>query len=619
VWIWAAAAAAPTEPDAAALEAMLQEQLPQLGAQVGRQPVGNLRLGVLTREQLLLAMVQPPPHFSDRTLSVEIPSWADEHLQIMQAQALAVYVPSMQGIYLVQENLEEVFRQDGLPAEMLTPLVRCLVAHEIVHALQHQYGTRAELEDADLGKGWEALAEGHATLEGMEWCEAHEGPVVARMARELQGIDSAGTMDPGSPTAPYGLGEALVRTLRQEDPELVWAALSAPAPSWTAIVADIRPMLGAGWEDPAPVREALAALGVGAGELSGVGLQPIAPLVGASPWGMPGISASWLFRDEQKQMALLVARSSEAGTFAPLLDQREQQLGGQSELVLAAELPEGYLSVRGGPATGIEDPRLVRTLRVRVNHPGPVPYREHWLATDRLLVVLAALEHTPALRHPNEVLVELLQQLPDREPAATLPAEPALAGWLQQVRAVKPSVLPRPAPGWLLADAARSWKEGERAPCSRTFADVLVSDSPAAAGLEPWTRAAYLCAVGVQDLAVAERAAARLPSLEPLPAARHAWMLLEEERVEAALAVLDRADRAELDADETRALVDARLAALGRTGSWEAMAKLARQGGSPELRLQVAEALEQVGRGREAREIRGLACAEAGSATPGCR
>jgi hypothetical protein len=163
VWIWAVAAAAPPEVDADALAGMLQEQLPQLGQQVGRQPVGKLRSGILTRERLMLAMVQPPPHFADRALPVEIPPWAQENLAVMRDQALAVYVPSMQGIYLVKENLEEVFQEDGLPPEMLAPLVRCLVAHEIVHALQHQYGTRAELEDPDLGKGWEALAEGHAS------------------------------------------------------------------------------------------------------------------------------------------------------------------------------------------------------------------------------------------------------------------------------------------------------------------------------------------------------------------------------------------------------------------------------------------------------------------------
>jgi thioredoxin-like negative regulator of GroEL len=97
-------------------------------------------------------------------------------------------------------------------------------------------------------------------------------------------------------------------------------------------------------------------------------------------------------------------------------------------------------------------------------------------------------------------------------------------------------------------------------------------------------------------------------------------MLLEQGRVSEALAVLDRAERpgAKLAAHEATALVDARLAALGRTRSWDAMARLAEQGGSPGLRLQVADALEQVGRAPEAREIRKLACAGLDPAPKAC-
>jgi hypothetical protein len=44
--------------------------------------------------------------------------------------------------------------------------------------------------------------------------------------------------------------------------------------------------------------------------------------------------------------------------------------------------------------------------------------------------------------------------------------------------------------------------------------------------------------------------------------------------------------------------------------SWSEAVKLARTGGSAEIRLQVAAGLTQAGRPQEAREIRALACAE---------
>lgn len=597
-WSWAIAhGQAAVTVDGDELDRMVAELYPRVAAHVGRPPAGVLRSGILPLERIRAAVRAPTPVIGARAPSLET---VEPTSDLVERSRLAVYVGQLRGIYLVQETIESLFATQDLEPGQLRPILRCLVVHELVHALQHAYGGAPTEGRPDLVAGQLALREGHATAVGLELCAAWEGPDTARRVSAIQGVDAVGTLDPASPATPYAWGRSLAEMLIREDPELMWAALVSPPPGWTDIVHDLRPILGGGWEDPAPITAALEVLGAPKARPHPDTPRTLGPILGAAGFDLPPATAGWFARTGSGAVVAAYRMDGSAALIAARAEQARRQSTFPVEL---GTMDPVYVAESEIPRLEKRDD-VIRTLRLGLSATHMPPYRERWVATDHVLALVVTRD-TGSANAAVRALEVLLDQLPGPPGTPTEASLPSLAGWLADVRAHRPSVEATPDPEWRQLDAAAAWQHGVVAPCGPAFGDVLVAG--AVREPEAWARAAYDCAAAAQEPGTADRAVVFLEELPAIPAAIHAQALGVATRFDDALAVLDRATPT--TPAERRAVTDVRMEVLGAARRWTELAVAAAlPDGSTELRLQVAVMLRELGRTDEATHLFALAC-----------
>ena len=250
-----------------------------------------------------------------------------------------------------------------------------------------------------------------------------------------------------------------------------------------------------------------------------------------------------------------------------------------------------------------DDVRLARSVNVATERH---PYREVWVATDRVLLMVAL--HGPSERTGREIYEALAQTLDTVPPPLPIDASvlAPLQPWLAAARAAPPD----PTPSWQyrLHQAAVARIDGADRPCHAAFADALAPD--ALANPTPIVAAAFHCATALDDPEIAEAALVHLDKLEPGAAMQHAYRLINADQPAAAIAVLDRVVLPDgADAQVARELADMRLAALMLLRRWDEVEAIATDdAASPRARAVAGGNLIVAGRAEVGWEVLEVVC-----------
>lgn len=590
-------------------QAMVDALVPEVEALTGRSFVAPPRVGIASRARLRPALIGPPVVILPPDHPA--PAWSPPEAEVRAAEhlldnALAIYAPRKERIYVVKEGIEELFVEIGLEPEALRPLVRCVLVHELVHVLQHQHGVDAPT-DPDEADGALALREGHAVWVASEHCASEEGEAIASLMDTVQGIELLASLSEDDAAARYGWGRLLAGALQEEG--LIWAAMSAPPPRWSDVVADLAPDPAPQWREPTALAGALRRIGA---RPSGREVpQPLTPaslsaFLGVRPGvdPIPRASGGWLLEAELADAAVVALHFEEPGTPAELIAQRRRAIRtGQGALVVFFPSTGALTSKITVRSVGslLRDDDVTEAIRIRVRTSRGAAYTEHWVATERRLLIsfLSGSQLDPG--EAPAALLALLGELPGARDEP--PQLEALAPWMDAVRAASARISPTSSWQYRLQQASDGIDAGRPEPCTAAFADVLVDG--AVPDPAPYAVAAFRCAAARGEPSLARAAMGRLDELEPGPAVFLSWHLIDAGQPGQALAILDRvaepADRAELD--------QARLVALVHLRRWPEVVALASEGEAPpQARAHAASALFLAGRRAQGRAILAEVC-----------
>ena len=234
--------------DESRLRAMAAELVPALEKRAGRRFLQVPRVRLLSRDDILTTY---------RTeLAALDPGLTEAELETIIARRYAelgvasgVYDTGLQEILLNRDAVSRMTR--GLDPEVVTGLTRCLLGHELVHALQDQHlGLTSLTLPADLRLLW---VEGQA-----EWLAEEVCP---------EGIERGGSRpslyDPEIKEElwPYVFGANAARLAAEvHGVEAIWAALAGRSPSRVAMDALLSASQSPSWRDPKILRPMLAPL-----------------------------------------------------------------------------------------------------------------------------------------------------------------------------------------------------------------------------------------------------------------------------------------------------------------------------------------------------------------------
>jgi len=624
LWIWflLSVVARGQAVDVASASAMVRDLVPEVERRAGRAFVRVPEIAIDTRAGLRARLLQPPVRLvfaANLGKTDEPPEPPPEHVERVDhlvTHAMAVYVGREEKIYLVGNTIRDIGRSLQLKGETLRPLLRCVLVHELVHALQHQYGVH-DVGDADLVRGRSALKEGHATYVADQYCEDVEGPAMTRLLDVIQGLELEASLPADGGSAVYSWGRRLVRALIDEG--LVWSAMVSPAPSWSAIVDAIRPTHPPAWRSAAPLRTAIERLDRGTEELPEAAPASPTTLLTSYFWGdlgrfeMPRALAGFVLEGEAGDEDLLLATFllEQPGAPEDLVKLRRAhvlQARQRGVPLMVYEKASGMLART--PKAKLRDvglPGVLSTLRVRARTTGDGPYQEYWFATERRLVFFAS---SGQKMRERDIVASIGGLLSEMSGDLGAPLDPgAMGDWVQSVREVDPKISRHPSWSYLLDRVSHRVARGERGAClsvfDRPLRDETIPDRV------PYARSAFSCAAVAGDVTLAQRALPFLSEAEPFAAVSLAAQLVNDRRPREALAMLDKAD---VDGTESleliRAATEIRISAAVRLRRWNSVSRAldANPDLDPHLQAYAGSALFLAGRRPEGRRILKRAC-----------
>jgi len=151
--------------------------------------------------------------------------------------ALALYVDGQ--IYLLADRVEELFSERALRAHLLSPVIQCVLAHELAHALQDQVAPMRPPTDWESALVALAVSEGFASLVQVGVCHALGHAEAQQVMDREQGLLNR-DLDPGDLV--YGLGRAYMAVrYEQEGREGLWSALRDPPADYASLLATVYP------------------------------------------------------------------------------------------------------------------------------------------------------------------------------------------------------------------------------------------------------------------------------------------------------------------------------------------------------------------------------------------
>ncbi len=504
-WATPAAAVEPIDPDAALV--LVEEQMRWIEKVAGRR-----------------FLEQPPIHFTgtqELASIIEANTLAthgdgeqapdQEAIKRIRAEAIETasgqfgsYSQQSQALYLQRDALERLARGDRMSEELRDAVVRCVLTHELVHALQDQHVNRPALRSGEERLGHRALVEGQANLIEAKLCD----PDAHRVLDARQGIDViASHAEHDELLLAYGYGYHYAAALhRHHGHEAIWWALTKPPPS----IEQLELVGGAGmlqgWDDPEIVSAPAHAMvdlerwATVVGPTSPVGLLP--GLGGAqldfdaTPQALAGLTfragrggrrllvAAFLLADPDEAAAWIAARRREA--------QRTRiRRGGKLRLIESV-----YTSQRRpwvGRLRGLARAHGLDESLWMVIHYGDGAYREHWVSRDGLIVGVAVKCDEVNHRAANRAIVSILERELPTAPPTELPT--GFEDALDAAAPPGPPSDPRPSAEYFAQKASRLAQAGQRDACLEALAageaavgaDAGLGELTAVCGGEPGT------------------------------------------------------------------------------------------------------------------------------------
>lgn len=161
-------------------------------------------------------------------------------------------------IYVLADRIEEAYREDALPDDVLRPAMRCLLAHELVHILQEQGGLPdATTKDDYLDRA--VMLEGHAEYVAEVVCRADGELAAVGLMRGWKGTEAVESLvqDPSQVRVRYGYGRVWAEQIAAEHgARAIWDRYAEP-PHRDELVESIRSQQPA---DPVSLEEIGTAL-----------------------------------------------------------------------------------------------------------------------------------------------------------------------------------------------------------------------------------------------------------------------------------------------------------------------------------------------------------------------
>jgi hypothetical protein len=525
--------------------------------------------------------------------------------------SLGVYMGDTQEILLVTDTIEATFIDYAFAPTLLQPVMRCIVAHELVHALQHQVAPLPREMDPDATTVARALREGHADHVAGQVCGDGR-----RYLDVAQGLDIPAS-EPASSfiSFAYGYADTFIGTLQAvAGNEAVWAALVAPPPP-RALVTRVG---GAGlpdrWGDTAPLTAAARVLAPRPsprrGETSKAGAM--------SPGGVLGPLA---VEDEYSTDVAALAGLGHydegpdtfVGAFAFLLHDEGAAAAWMARR--RAALRKGRVLLLGGQGTLTVTPRVGRvgafakrddlgTFSLRTGFTTGEEYLEMWVARGHHLYGVVHRDTKVDARAAAEALASLLDLGLPGPKAASVFDEPDRAALLAMIPAAPVAT----GVSWQFrrAQLYTARIRGDWATCLSLVDAALPGLDPA--GRSDLAGEAMQCALEAADLGAADRLHSLIKAptvLSPNTAAAYAGKLARASRWEETLAVLDAAS----EPSDTVFVAAVRLQAATNLGRWPEVERLV---GLPEapagMRAWAAGKLARSGRKEPARAALRVAC-----------
>lgn len=599
--------------DEAELRGIIEQLRPRVEAATGRTFESLPKSAIDDRAHVRATLVERPPWATPETWDAAA---AGRRADLVLTNALAIYSPNHDTLFLLSDAMREAFSSVEAGGDLVRPIVQCVVAHELTHALQYRTVARPFL-DAGQDLRSRLPIEGHAS-----WVEQRVCPEKGRAAHDaLTGRELLGSVDRDDAYVyTYMLGAELVDAYVQRyGNEAWWWRLDQPAPTPDAVhtIADAR--LVKQWRDAAPLGEALRAMpGLEHGLTDLTTWSPSAFLRALSSGGqhvrLPDLHLGATMHAEvvaggeaaASAFAWLVGSNAEA---AAIVATRRTQIGtgfrgiatvSPTPILLTSRITTRALPAKQTPSGASE------TLWVSTNVAGGGVYQELWVARgpitwllgwrgkkrDRdLLATLTRLTSLPLDANPVGV---------DNDPAATA-ALTALA---------PPASLPAPTRSALWV-ASQLDPTAPRACAAAANAAVAEVGVPGRAEL---VQVGILCAEDAGDPGTIRALAARVADEEVLATAAASLAVLREYGSAASVAKGITATRPELWA--VRRGVELLDAAARR--DWAQVRASIKDPAIPELaRGNAAIAMWNAGKVDEARVVlRGLCLGRAPGETP---
>ena len=598
------------ELDRLDLSAMADAIVPQLEEATGRPFLQVPRIEVVSREDLYHRVLMG--QLATRELMglgpfgpAELQTWMD-----LTSNAIGFYTYADRQIFLVTSGAEELYENFIVPEDLERPLIECVLAHELVHALQHQYQPLPDITQADQETVARMLREGHANLISRTVCTDE---VVQRFFRFNDGLDILAVQGVGQENSfLYGYGERYLELLVSlHGPEAGWCALSQPPPSREAIAAAVDPLLLQGWRGTGVLDDAARRL-MWPGAKGRV--QPVSPAeVLQRQLGPEGVTAlhstqaglTFNLDSDTKSLAIM------AFAFSDPQEAREQFEARRRNLETAREAGEELFFF--GPVGAYSSRYKVKSSRdleaeaegsfeTRIQIDNDREYLETWAVRGGLLLLAAATGTDLKPQDLSEALTLVLaQDLPTAPPSSPTPGALGLA---------PPTEAPAPRPSWeypfvqVLRDiSAEQWET-----CI-SGVESMIPNAPEAER-DFLAKLGWTCSLSNEDADAASRfltAMEDLSALDPELVIGHAALYLQQERWQDCLDHLVRVEALGLVLPV--AAQDLKIACLIETGRLsQAAAAARRQDGTPQMRLHVSYALLQAQRFQQAQPILREAC-----------
>lgn len=342
----------------------------------------------------------------------------------LPTDVIGAYINATQEIFIVNESIADIFQRVEDDDHLLGPFVRCVIAHEATHALQHQ---RASIpRDA---KTLAPLIEGQATLVATRLCG---DPTAAALSDGTTGTDIVSSIALADPLSAYPFGRRYVERLvaGRADEEPIWSALEHP-PTALEIANAVDAARIPEWQDHGPISRVMTGL-TGAGgpppwveaatpaeflsalDFPGMGVDNLLPaegglVAGKKTDGAMTMVAAFLLRDETRGRAWLATRERR-------MHDAEPPVPGMASPIYGRWVSDRVASLRDLSPTAM--------LSVRVAF-SPGSHHELWAIVNGVLVAIIVRD----FEHPARPLDEALRALLDSYPAKLPTIAPLNQAW----------------------------------------------------------------------------------------------------------------------------------------------------------------------------------------------